>query len=261
MAINPIADSLTAAQRIHYTQTPDTAFFDAFKAAYAQFAGTAAPQANPADTTATSVSDSSLALVLGSAHMDTASRRGIAAHDEVAFAGILNRAYSTGGMDDPVTFLKSLSDDDLRVLGRVHGLAASIDPGALSKEGAYNLLLPGGYSVDLDNNGMEDIGAGRKMHFPPRDAPARFVDAWTSATAGLDEGDLLTYSMIMHHQINGVSIGDGPPTGGIPSDKVESYRFAVVAHLDMLERMRYQLPEGQYEKSKPFFTNLLALLG
>jgi len=262
MTVNSIVNSLSTAQRVLQTRTPDAGFFSAFKAAYGQYAS-ATTSSTPTTTVATSdtVSISPLAQALGQTHMELASRRGVGAEDEAAFAGILNRAYSSGGMDDPVAFLKTLSHEELGVIQRVHSLGAEISPAGLSNESAYNLLLPDGYSVDLNRDGMEDLGEGRGIHFPPRDSPQAFKDAWDTATQGMDDGDLLTYSMIMHGYIHGISIGDGPATGGMASDSIDSYRAAVGNYLDMLERLRGQLPAGQYENSKPFFSKLKTLLG
>ncbi|MDO8988025.1 MAG: hypothetical protein Q7U91_00160 [Sideroxyarcus sp.] len=259
MTINALGNSLSTAQRVLQTRTPDANFFDAFKTAYGQFESTRHPQ--PAAETSTSVSISPLAQALGQTHMEMASRRGINTQDEEAFAGILNRAYSSGGMEDPAAFLKTLSREDLGVIQRVHSLGAEINPAGLGKESAYNLLLPDGYSVDFNHDGMEDMGEGRGIHFPPRDAPQAVVDAWNTATQGMDEIDLLSYSMVMHGYIHGISIGDGPATGGMDSSNIDSYRAAVGNYLDMLERLRGQLPAGQYENDQPFFDKLRTLLG
>jgi hypothetical protein len=260
MTVDAITPSLTTTQRMLRTQTPDAGFFSAFQAAYGQYAGSSTSVAASTSTSDT-VSLSPLAQALGQTHMEMATRRGVSAKDEAAFAGILNRAYATGGMDDPAAFLQTLSREELGIIQRVHSLGAAIDPSSLSKEGAYNLLLPDGYSVDFNRDGMEDLGAGRGIHFPPRDAPQAVVDAWNTASQGMDEGDLLTYSLVMHSAIFGIRIGDGPATGGMPSDSIDSYRTVVGNYLDMLERLRGQLPVGQYARDKPFFTELRALLG
>jgi hypothetical protein len=261
MTLHALDNSLSTTQRMLRTQTPDAGFFAAFQAAYAQYDGAPSRATSPSASTSDTVSISPLAQALGQTHMEMAARRGVAAEDETAFAGILNRAYASGDMDNPAAFLKTLSQEELGVIQRVHSLGAAINPSSLSKEGAYNLLLPDGYSVDFNRDGMEEKGEGRGIHFPPRDAPQAVVDAWNTATQGMDEGDLLTYSLVMHSAIFGIHIGDGPATGGMPSDSIDSYRTAASNYLDMLERLRGQLPAGQYEHDKPFFTELRALLG
>lgn len=262
MTVNAVTPSLSTTQRMLQTRTPDTGFFSAFQAAYSQYASAFAPAtesttASPSDA----VSISPLAQILGQTHMEMATRRGVGIDDEAAFAGILNNAYASGSMDDPAAYLKTLTPQELGVIERVNGLGAAINPSTVSKEGAYNLLLPEGYSVDLNHDGMEEKGEGRGIHFPPRDAPQAVVDAWNTATQGMDEKALLSYSMVMHGYIHGISIGDGPATGGMASNNIDSYRAAVGNYLDMLERLRGQLPAGQYENDKPFFTELRALLG
>ena len=56
--------------------------------------------------------------------------------------------------------------------------------GPSARSGAANLLLPEGYSgVDPNRDGIDEVGAARTVHFPPRDALAD-LEAWFQATAG-----------------------------------------------------------------------------
>lgn len=241
------------------TRTPGADFYQDFTAAFRQ------EQAAPAGGEPSPAATASLTSLLGQVHMELASRRGISNADEEAFASILNDAYASDGVDDPVAFLKTLSPDELDVIGRVHGLAVSIDPATVSKEGAANLLLPDGYTVDLNRDGMEDIGPGRTMHFPPRDAPQAFVDAWTAATEGMTEMDAASYGLVMHGALYGLNLessnpGDTRLTERTGASDLNSYRSVITGYLDMLDHMGGQLAPGQYQRDKDFFNRLRDLL-
>jgi len=253
MTIDSLGQTLTAAQRMLYAQTPDGAFFENFAKAYADCRSSAMPDGNAAPSGA-------LADAFGLTFRECSARRGISGADQMAYAAILARAYSKAGMADPARFLASLGPEELAVVQRVHGLAGRIDPGGLSREGAYNLLLPDGYRVDLNHDGIEEVGAGRTMQFPPADAPASVKRAWFDATRNMSAGDVLGYGLTMHDIIYGITI-DGRPNGGIgPSDRVESYREGVTRQLQMLERMQGQLPGDQYARDTAFFSRLLRAL-
>jgi hypothetical protein len=193
--------------------------------------------------------------------MELATLRGTSQADQAAFAGLLHRAYAGGGMERPQAFLQSLSREELGVIQRVHCLGSAIDPSQLSREGAYNLLLPDGYCVDFNHDGMEEIGASRSVHFPPAEAPESVKQAWFAATQGMNDGDVLTYALVMHGMLYAPEIGEQKAVAIAPVDQVESYRAGVANYLAMLDRVRGLLPEGQYERDKVFFSRLLQLLG
>jgi hypothetical protein len=246
---------LTATQRHAYSQTPDAGFFDAFDAAYEQLQQQDAGSA-PADGGGATLS---LADVLGDTQTEMADIRGVDADDQREYATILHQAYTHDGLNDPQQFLQSLSASDLDVVRRIHCLADTINPGTLSDEGASNLLLPEGYSVDLDHDGIDEVGAAKTLHFPPRDAPAAFTDAWFQATQDLGFGDYamasMTFLSAFHPPQTGGTVATGPP-----SSSVESYQTVVDNYLSMLDHYRGMLPKGQYERDYPFFSKLKGLL-
>ncbi|PCJ31969.1 MAG: hypothetical protein COA99_16755, partial [Moraxellaceae bacterium] len=88
------------------------------------------------------------------------------------------------------------------------GLADPIQVSALSKEGAMNLLAQPDKTnmVDLNNDGIVEIGIAKMMTFPPVNAPAEVHQAWEEATAGMSEGDKMIMQLTMHHQVYGVNI-------------------------------------------------------
>lgn len=261
MSIAPLYDSLTPGQRLTYRQTPDDGFFATFVAAYADCAAQATQATGEGGASAASGADRLLAGLLGDVHAELSRRRGVDESDQAAYAALLNRAYTQGGMVDPAGFLRSLSPAELAVVQRNHCLANPIEPAGLSREGAYNLLLPEGWRTDMNGDDLIEVGAGKLIQFPQADAPAEFLDAWFAATRDMDEMDIATYGLVMFTAMHTLPIGDQPLARTLPPESPDSYRQVVTAYLDMLERFRGQLPEGQYERDKAFFGELLGLMG
>ena len=245
MEIRPSGTPITAAQRNAYSQTPDADFFAAYVAAYQAQASAGA---------------SSQAALLGETHGGLSALRGVDVESQAAYAAVLDKAYSSGGFDNARQFLAGLSPDELDVVRRNHCLAESIDVGSISEEGAENLLLPEGYSVDLNADGIDEVGAGRIGHFPPRNAPAAVKEAWFQATANMDPGQMMTYALVMHDAVYGLQIGDQRQGSLHAADKADSYRQIVADYLSSLEANKGMLAAGQYERDKDFFTRFQALL-
>jgi hypothetical protein len=257
-----IVERMTMSQRVQFRRTPDEQFFADFQAAYADFAAaTAKTVSGEQEAKAGGEAERLLGQLMGAVHMELGARRGTTAEDETTYAGLLNRAYASGAMTDPARFLQSLTPDELGVVQRIHCLAEPIDPAGLSREGAYNLLLPEGWCADFDHNDVVEVGAARTLRFPPPDAPDQFLDAWTTATSGMEEMDAATYGLTMFMGLHSLGIEDGQINRTLPADRIESYRSIVSNYLDMLDRVRGMLADGQYERDKEFFGRLQALLG
>lgn len=260
MQCDSVSSSLTPSQRHMSTQTPDTAFYDSFQDAFEQFdkqvgnGSSAASSPNSISAPNVSLSD-----LLGDTQCEMAKLWKVSDADERQYAAILDKAYQQDAMKDPKKFLQSLSQSDLAIVQHMHDLADPINVGNLSNEGASNLLLPEGYSVDLNHDGFEEVGAAKVAHFPPRDAPAAFANAWFQATKGLDGSDYALHAMTF-------LVGLHPPTEsgdvgtGLPSDQLNSYKKIVDNYLSMLNHYSSFLAPGQYERDQPFFSRLQNLL-
>ena len=250
-----ISSGVSSRTRWHYptTQTPDESFYKQFQAAYAE-------NRAALDTSDASAVAAPLESVLGRDHTQRGSNAGVSSESQAQYATVLNKAYASNAMDDPQKFLLSLSIQEMEAIRINHGLADTINAGQLSKEGASNLLLPEGYSVDLNNDGLEEVGAGRIMHFPPRNAPADFVDKWREVTATMDPGEEMTYSFEMHTAMFGFHIDGQTPAPHPASDKMESYRSAIKNLLENLEMSKHLNTPEWYERSKSFYSRLQALL-
>ncbi|MDF5823086.1 hypothetical protein P4237_07440 [Pseudomonas aeruginosa] len=157
MKIDSASSSPSLAQRQLMTRTPDQDFQRDFQAAYARLAVAAEGSAEQAGA---------LADTLGATQLEYSRVRGVSLEDQLRFAHVLNRACENGAQLDARGFLARLGADDLQALQRNMGLAEPIRVEALSEEGARNLLLPEGYSVDLDGDGITEVGAAKIRHFP-----------------------------------------------------------------------------------------------
>ncbi|MBF2949037.1 hypothetical protein HKT30_16525, partial [Pseudomonas aeruginosa] len=115
-----------------------------------------------------------------------------------------------------------------------------------------NLLLPEGYSVDLDGDGITEVGAAKIRHFPPRDAPQAFLDQWLALTAGMD-GAAYSNARDGLQWAFDIRAMAGQP---LATDQLASYRTAVDDYLGMLAEHRHALVPGQYERDLPLYQAL-----
>ncbi len=255
MDVRNIGSPITTTQRLGYRETPDSGFYAAYQAAFAA-------QSTPTQSSGGSseTSSRSLADILGSTHSELSARRGVSAESQALYAEVLNKAYSSGGIENARAFLGTLSAAELEAVRQNHCLAERIDTGSLSDEGAQNLLLPEGYSVDLNRDGIDEVGAARTMSFPPKDAPDAFKEAWFQATAGMGMGEMMSYQLSMHIAVYGLEV-DGKTLGTqYAPDKIDSYRQIVDNLLAALEGNKGLLADGQYERDKTFYSKLQSLL-
>lgn len=127
--------------------------------------------------------------------------------DEIQqFTDLLNEAKSQQG--SAIEQLKAMSAQELALLQKANSLADPINIAALSEEGAANLISQPDNSdkVDLNNDGIVEVGEGRSIVFPPVNAPDHVKAAWQDATAGLDETDKMMLELHMHIAVYGVQI-------------------------------------------------------
>jgi len=110
--------------------------------------------------------------------------RGVSDGDRQRFAEIIDTAANNGAYNDPVSYVKTLSSEDVNVLRRVHSLAENTGvTDTRTTEGAINLLLPPQDHVDTDNNGLVSNGTATGFRFPPPNAPQSVKDAWDAITS------------------------------------------------------------------------------
>jgi hypothetical protein len=166
-------------------------------------------------------------------------------------------------MSAPVAFLQSLSKSDLEVIRRAQSLADAIEVNSLSIEGAYNLLLPGGYKVDFNKDGLSEVGCGKAAFFPPLDAPKAFKIAWLQATQDMAEIDVMVYSISLWSSLHQDQLlnADVEKFRVVRTDLLSTYTTLIRERLKMNEDFKAFLAPGQYERDLAFFHRLRGLLG
>lgn len=126
------------------------------------------------------------------------------------FSSILSRAKQSG--QSAKDFLKSLSQQEMHVVQKANSLADRIDVTSISAEGAHNLLTQPDNSgkVDLNNDGIVEVGAARSIIFPPVNAPEFVKKAYAEATEGKQGFDRLSLDIRMHVEIYGLHFNELP---------------------------------------------------
>lgn len=255
--------TLTADQRATTTQTPPPEFYSQFQAAFQKLAEAwqAASEQNAADPTLDADVRDGLVNTVGLQHVEWTERafQFSQQHEQdksefysvkttVEFASILNQAYDTVPEGSAREFLLTLSVEELHVVQVQHALADPISPGRLSEEGALNLLLPHGFAVDPNHDGLLETGVSKGLTFPPLDAPQSVRDAWLAVTKELSEMDIATHQLSLWGSLQGQSL---------PTTEPSSYTTVAQQYLDMLESFRGFLAPEQYERDQPFYSSFL----
>lgn len=132
--------------------------------------------------------------VFGDKDSDLMNVRGVTDQERQHFAEIVQHAATTGGFQNPVDYIQSLSNQDIEVLRRVHSLAEPSGVRNTGVEGAVNLLLPPQNHTDLNNDGLVETGAAVGFVFPPPNAPQSVKDAWEETIKDMSSEERLLAS-------------------------------------------------------------------
>ena len=146
--------------------------------------------------------------------MNLLQTRGLSESQITDFASLLEEAHEQQENNlSAKEVLNTMSKSELQLLQTATSLAAPINVNSLSKEGAMNLLAQPDKTglVDLNNDGIVEVGAGRRVMFPPVNAPAHVKDAWDKSTEGLSFFDKAVLELNLHISVYGVEI-NGLPT-------------------------------------------------
>jgi len=179
------------------------------------------------------------------------------------YGRILQQAVQSGAYAVPEAYVRTLSREDLATLQQVAHLADPIDPASLSREAAMNLLIPQGAAIDLDGNGVMEVGQARTGFFPDSRTPPEVCAAWDAATKGLSEQDKL-YRMLSMTPEPELRYGSGgelmrvvlPGEADYVSPRSSSefdYAQYAAARLETLERFRGQIDAEQYRQDRAFW--------
>lgn len=188
--------------------------------------------------------------------------RQVTAKEQDSFASILEKTRSISPQQAKET-LQALSVAERELLEQVHfgsALHSSLDTpaqiDALSDEGAYNLLVQPHSYVDIDRDGITDVGKGKTLIFPPSDSSREVKDAWDAATEGLTPLQKATQEMKMHVRLFGIA-HDGVSSS---NQGAAGYADAIEHQLSFLEQTRGQIPAEVYVRDKDFLERFLAAL-
>jgi len=148
--------------------------------------------------------------------------RGLSQGQVADFAELLESAAEK--LDEDTSAKQVLADmsvDELQLLQTATSLADPIKVVSLSDEGAMNLLAQPDKTgmVDLNNDGLVEVGAAKMITFPPVNAPAEVHEAWEQATEGMSDGDRMIMQLKMHHHVYGMHIPGIPTKQPLPTEQ------------------------------------------
>jgi len=149
-------------------------------------------------------------------------RRGLSEQQVGEFSALLDKSQAQQKADvSAKQVLADMSQDELKLLQKASSLAKSIHVNSLSQEGAMNLLAQPDRTgmVDLNNDGIVEVGAARTMSFPPVNAPESVHKAWQQATEGLSTWDKAVLELNMHISVYGVEINGQSTKQALPPEQ------------------------------------------
>lgn len=144
--------------------------------------------------------------------IDILKLRGLSDQQVTNFSELLDKAKAK--QENNVSakqVLSNMSKTELEIIQKASSLADPIQVSKLSNEGAMNLFAQPDRTglVDLNNDGIVEIGEGKGLMFPPVNAPSRVKAAWDKATKGLSEQEKLVLELQAHDLTYGLTIDEG----------------------------------------------------
>ncbi|WOH69049.1 hypothetical protein [Bradyrhizobium sp. BWA-3-5] len=122
------------------------------------------------------------------------SMRGMSEGQQDAVSSLYAKARAAVQGGQGRGFLASLDTQSLALLQQAASLAVSVNVSTLTEEGAENLLLAPTEAVDLNSDGMIEVGAALTSSFPPVNASPELRAAWEKTASGMNERDAMTLS-------------------------------------------------------------------
>jgi len=150
-------------------------------------------------------------------------------------------------------FLASLSHEEKELVRKANSLADPIQTANVSEEGAINLFRQpdSSDSVDLNNDGIVEVGIERTIQFPPANAPQWVKNAWDKATEGMDWGTIAIEQLNMHFAIYGIEIDGVNNKTALPPSQQWSQSGIQGLFDDLYSSLAFSVNlEGWTEKNK-----------
>lgn len=122
--------------------------------------------------------------------------RGLSENEITRYSEILKQSEEAG---DSKTFLKSLSADDRSLLKKAASYGVKLTDNhidSISEEGAQNLIVQPdhSHSVDLNNDGVVEVGAAKMLVFPPPNSPQEVKDAWEEISQDMSGEEQMSFT-------------------------------------------------------------------
>lgn len=183
------------------------------------------------------------------------------------YGDLLVRTYNEGGFADPHGFLKNLTADELATVQHVNRLVDPIDIDSLTPEAALNLLIPRPAQIDLNYDGLTQVGEAYMIRFPDSRTPEAVVNAWNEATADMDPREKIFYELQMklptllaniHVDDQGRYVSHTEPgdPNWVNPQADSNYSFTDLSQqmIDYLDYFQHQIPKDRYEQQRAFYT-------
>jgi len=143
-------------------------------------------------------------------------------------------------------FLRTLSSSELYAIQKSKLLVSQIRPETLSEEGAENLFVKLGDDrkyVDLNNDGITEIGVGKMFVFPPPNTSDKVKDAWAKTSQNMSfsdkmlvMGSFLAQRLVEDHNRN----NSGEISGDCARSDSEFLRLVQVVKNRMIENSKLE---------------------
>lgn len=196
---------------------------------------------------------------LSSASVSQLNKRGLNQQQIQNFEDLVQQAKTEQKQTDKSAkqVLAAMTPQQLAILQRANSIASPIQVNQLSEEGAANLLSQPDRTdrVDLNNDGIIEIGQSRSIQFPPPSAPESIKQSWQEATEVMDWGDKAILEMRMHSTVYGFQI-EGQPNK-TPLSPQTQWSTAGVADLlsDLRSNLQFRVNhDGWTEENKAYQT-------
>lgn len=171
-----------------------------------------------------------------------------------SFASLLAEAEKTMQTSNKThkQVLQELEPTELALLQRGNSIAQRIQTTVLSEEGAANLLKQPDFSdrVDLNNDGVVEVGESKAVVFPPVNSPSFVLDAWNDATYGMQKQDALMLELHMHTSVFGIHM-QGTQNNALPAEQQWSKEGITQLFGDLRNSLGFRVElEGWTEQNK-----------
>jgi hypothetical protein len=187
---------------------------------------------------------------------DVPAAGGTDASKQAAIANIYDEARSSVANHNAKSFLLGLTTEQLSLLQNVNHLGNPVDVNAISEEGAENLLVDRDHRVDLNNDGLTEVGAARLAQFPSSNTPPAVKDAWNAATGGLSEVERVQFSFRFAATTDGIHLKNLPGGESDANESSPDFSSPSFDWTNFFDTFRYDIDTAR-SRNTPEYSNRL----